>query len=114
MRPDTLCACQLGICGACAGDSDPDGRPRHDQCLSRAHGHPVVYPLTWLTSKAGFVIGPPLWPADEPPCRYICPCPCPKTGAAPGTPPRRNAARPKTDAPAQDDGSALFDLEVRA
>lgn len=116
-KPPTLCACQWGICGACAGDSD-GGRTRHDHCTSRSHGRPVVFPLTWLLSKQGFVIGPPLWHANGKPCRWICPCPCRKTGPAPAAPPRRRPAAPPAPAarpapapePTPDGG--LFDLEV--
>lgn len=112
-EPDTLCVCQWGICGACDGTSDK-GRPRHDRCLSRKHGHPVIYPLTWLTDKNGFVVGPPLWPAAGSPCRYICPCGCRKTGPI-ETPARRTAAKAPTHRPAPEsapvrDEGVLFDL----
>lgn len=114
-EPNILCACQWGICGACDGTAD-QGRPRHDRCLSRKHGHPIVYPFTWATDKNGFVVGSPLWSAVGSPCRYICPCPCNKTGPI-TAPARRVAAKAPTHRPAPEpvvvvaDG-ALFDLAV--
>jgi hypothetical protein len=114
------CACQGGICGACDGTSDK-GRPRHDRCLSRQHGHPIVSPISRLTDGHFMVCGPALWPAAAPPCRYICPCSCPKTGPTPSTPPRRrpeSAAKSKparltpNPVPAPAGQRGLFELEV--
>ncbi|MGI5223566.1 DUF6248 family natural product biosynthesis protein [Actinoallomurus sp. CA-142502] len=115
-----LCACQRGICGACDGTSDK-GRPRHDRCLSRQHGRPLVHPLAYLTDGRCMVSGPALWPADGPSCRYICPCPCAKTGPAPEPPSRlvpardvaeRSAPAPRrVPVPARGD-DVLFDVTV--
>lgn len=115
----TRCPCEGGICGACDGTMDR-GRPRHDQCLSRQRGGPIVHPLAYLTDGHFMVCGPALWPATGPSCRYICPCPCPKTGGPPSRPPRRGQAAdrpnrqitPQLDVAGDDD--ALFDLEVSA
>jgi hypothetical protein len=89
------CPCQGSMCGACDGTSDR-GRPRHDRCLSRQHGHPIVSPLARLTDGHFMVCGPALWPANGPACRYICPCPCSKTGPVERPARRRpvNTAKP--------------------
>jgi len=69
-----LCSCQYGICGACE-------RGRCDQCLQvQLLGRPDS-PGTYLTDRRGLVRGL-VWPAGRP-CRYACPCRCPKTASAP-------------------------------
>lgn len=111
----TRCSCQGGICGACDGTSDK-GRPRHDRCLSRQLGGPIVHPLTHLTDGQFMICGPALWPANGPSCRYICPCPCVKTGLfyppSPAKPARaRTSVSTKKTNPKADSGQLGLDLK---
>lgn len=86
-----ICACQYGICGACSGG-------RCDRCLSKQLGRLKRSPAAHITDRRGFVanargVSAAVWLKNTP-CRYLCPCRCPKTAPAP-KPAVRLAERPE-------------------
>ncbi|MFI0406635.1 DUF6248 family natural product biosynthesis protein [Actinomadura sp. 3N508] len=106
------CLCQHGTCWNCLNR-------RCDLCVHRQQRGPDVDdrdPSHWITGPRGAVIAPIVLREGQQPCRWVCRCPCAKTGPAPRNPrpcretgPARSPERVPQAEPGQ---PALFTLEM--
>jgi hypothetical protein len=109
---DRWCYCQRGTCWNCLNR-------RCDLCVHRQQGGPdVADDAGAVTDSSGYMVARIVLRDDQKPCRWVCRCPCAKTGPAPDRPrrPRKNAHTPEAspealppEAPAADQ-DALFEV----
>lgn len=97
-----LCPCQYGLCGACR-------QGRHDRCLTTQLGGPALDDVYgYVVTRGSIVVATILWPDDQTPCAYRCPCPEQHTTPTPRPRQQRPTADVPLPEPDQPDQPVLF------
>lgn len=106
------CVCEPRVCPRCDGYGNPL-LVFHATCMSRTDIARGLWPVAAearVTDFQGRTLGPRLWRAQGPPCRWRCSCPCDKEAPVSRTVRLSPAPKPAQEPNGQ---SALFELPGR-